>query len=119
MNKPKEIKIKPIAKPRMTRRDKWLKPPRKCVSEYWAFKDELNKHNIYIDDSLNITFMIAMPKSWSKKKKRIFAGTPHKQRPDADNLVKSVLDCLLKEDSHVYKIHAEKYWDYDDKIMIW
>jgi len=59
-----------------------------------------------------------MPNSWSKKKMASLFGEPHKQRPDLDNLIKSVNDALLKEDSVVYHFEACKYWALEDKIII-
>ena len=34
--------ITPVAKPRMTKRDKWLK--RSVVEKYWEFKRNIQKH---------------------------------------------------------------------------
>jgi len=111
------IYIKPIAKPRMTRQDRWKK--RKCVVDYWAFKDELRKHNIKLSDKLEVEFHLKMPDSWSKKKKAQMLGKPHKQRPDVDNMCKAIMDCLLKEDSHIYHINASKYWSEEDYIVFY
>ena len=56
----------------MTRADTWKKRP--CVVNYWAFKDELKEQlkevNFEISDELFVEFYIAMPKSWTKKKKQ-------------------------------------------------
>jgi len=37
-------------------------------------------------------------------------GKPHQQKPDIDNLVKSLLDAVLDDDSSVYEIRAVKFW---------
>ena len=43
---------------------------------------------------------------------------PHRQKPDIDNLIKALLDALYADDSHVWKITAEKRWHYEGKIMV-
>ncbi len=58
-----------------------------------------------------------MPKSWSKKKKAEMYLKPHQSTPDLDNLIKSVKDCLLKEDSGVWWYgEMKKVWDYEGYV---
>ena len=121
MQKPQEItlNIAPVAKPRMTRRDK--RPPvRPVVAKYWAFKDEitLKKNGFYLPDAFSVVFFVPMPKSWSKKKKALFMGQPHKQTPDLDNLIKGLGDAFKVDDSGIYHIHAKKIWWDEGKITI-
>lgn len=112
------IDIDPVAKPRMTRRDKWAERP--SVMRYRAYKDALNlKFKGTLGDTISMTFIIPMPDSWSKKKKIEMNETPHQQKPDIDNLIKGFLDALLEEDSHIYSIEASKFWGYKGKIVIW
>ncbi len=112
------IKINPVAKPRMTQSDKWKK--RKCVLVYRAFCDELRlqARNFELGGNYKICFYLPMPKSWSKKKKEYMKGTPHQQKPDLDNLIKSINDALLKDDSVVYRFEASKWWGDEGKIII-
>ena len=114
----KIVKITPIGKPRQTQSDKWKKRP--CVVKYRAFADELrykcNLQKIEIDICLNSVFVIPMPKSWSNKKKSEMNGKPHQQKPDIDNIVKSILDSLLKEDSGVHQLNVSKIWGYGGSI---
>ena len=111
-----------VAKPRMTRRDKFLIPPRKCVASYWAFKNLLNfaanKRGFTLGESFYVNFEIGMPESWSEKKKKKMLGQPHKSRPDLDNFLKGICDCLLAEDSGVWKVTAEKVWAAKSRILI-
>ena len=97
------VNIQPVAKPRMTRSDKCKKRP--IVLKYWNFKDHLKaqaeQEKFILSDDITIRFEIEMPKSWSKKKKHKMLWSPHRQRPDIDNLVKAVLDSLAKEDSYI------------------
>ena len=115
-----EFNIKPCPKPRMTRADAWKKRP--IVLKYWDFSNELNRQANklgYIPgDKISLIFFISMPNSWSKKKKDLMLGKPHKQRPDIDNLAKAFMDALLPEDSYVYSLTAEKYWSNEPSIVV-
>jgi Holliday junction resolvase RusA-like endonuclease len=116
-----ELKITPVAKPRMTRRDVWSK--RLCVSKYYRFKDKLIKlakeKRFKLADSYKVEFLMPMPASWSISKKVLMSGKPHQSRPDLDNLLKAVNDCLLKEDSTVWFVEASKIWWDEGKIIFY
>tara|TARA_R100000656_G_scaffold89330_1_gene65165 strand:+ start:1029 stop:1397 length:369 start_codon:yes stop_codon:yes gene_type:complete len=105
--------IDPVAKPRMTRKDKWLSPARPCVQKYRKFADDLRQSILYDEFvpgfRLLLEFHIPMPKSWSKKKKLNMVGKPHQQTPDLDNLIKS-LDAIVPEDCGIWDISAKKFW---------
>ncbi len=115
-----EFNIKPCPKPRMTRADRWRERP--IVLKYWEFCNELkvkaNQLSYIPGDKVSLVFYIPMSKSWSKKKREQMLGKPHKLRPDIDNLAKAFLDALLKEDSHVYSLTAEKYWSNHGSIVV-
>ena len=115
-----EFNIKPCPKPRMTRADSWKKRP--IVLKYWAFCDELklqaNRLNYKPGEKVSLIFYIPMAKSWSKKKRELMLGKPHKQKPDIDNLAKAFLDALLIEDSYVWSLTAEKYWSNEPSIVV-
>ena len=105
--------IDPVAKPRMTRSDRWKKRP--CVMRYRLFSNRLRASALlqkYIpSDELIMQFQIKMPVSWSKKKKEEMRGKPMQSRPDIDNLQKSILDSLFPdEDSAIWKVCASKRW---------
>jgi len=116
-----EFLIDPIGKPRMTRRDKWAH--RKCVDEYFTFKDKLvllaKKAKFTLPDKFRVEFLIRMPNSWSEKKKKLMIGKPHQQKSDLDNLVKALMDCLRKSDEGVYHIEMSKTWWDIGKIIIY
>lgn len=116
---PLEHQIVPIPKPRQTKSDKWKKRP--CVMRYRAFADQCRALGMRINESgSHIVFILPMPKypSWSKKKRAAMDGQPHQQKPDIDNLCKSVLDALHKDDSHIYNIRLSKLWGQEGKIII-
>lgn len=58
----------------------------------------------------SITFVIPVPPSWSKKKKKLYHGTFHQSKPDIDNLQKAFLDSLMKEDKQIAHLEVQKRW---------
>lgn len=122
MSEPRFIfNIEPCPAPRMTQSDKWSERP--VVTKYFAFRTEFilkaNLLKFQLEEQLKIVFFIPMPKSWSEKKKIEMFRKPHQQRPDVDNLTKSVLDAFGKDDGFVYDIHATKYWGKIGQIIIY
>jgi len=113
----KSYPIIPVAKPRMTRRDKWMRRP--YVVKYWAFKAEVNLLKLDLQSGDGITFVMPMPASWSTPKKTRRLGTEHKQRPDLSNLLKALEDACHVDDSHLshYK-HLKKIWGLWGEIWI-
>ncbi len=113
----KEYLITPVPKPRMTRSDKWKK--RDCVVRYYAFKDEVQANKITLPESdYHVTFILPMPKSWSKKKKQEMNGKPHQQKPDKDNLEKALLDAIFDDDCKIWDGRVTKLWGEVGKIVI-
>ena len=111
-----EYLINPCPKPRMTRSDKWKQRP--CVMQYRAFKDRVRELWIKLNESWDhITFVLKMPKM-SKKKTLEMDWTPHRKRPDKDNLEKALLDSLFEEDSHIWDSRVSKIWWKEWKIII-
>ena len=109
--------ITPVPKPRQTRSDKWRK--RACVLRYRSFADECRLKGVKIENGDSITFILPMPKSWSKPKKMLCNGTPHTQTPDLSNLLKALEDAVLKNDSHMWNYSGlYKFWGYTGEIVI-
>jgi len=101
----------------MTVSDRWKKRP--AVLRYWAFKEEVRLHRVEVPESgAHITFVLPMPKSWSKKKRAEMDGQPHQQRPDKDNLEKALLDAVFDEDCRVWDSRVTKIWGYKGQIKI-
>jgi len=113
----KIFKISPIAKPRQTAADRWRKRP--AVLRYRAFADEMRvqAEGWELPDAFHVRFIVPMPSSWSKRKRLQMVSTPHRQRPDLDNFIKS-FDCLREDDSSIWKISAEKVWGEEGAIII-
>ena len=109
--------ITPTSKPRQTQRDKWAKRP--SVMRYRAFADSCREEGVVIPKSgCHVTFYMPMPASWSQKKRANHFRRPHQQRPDIDNLLKSLLDAVHKDDSGVWDIRATKVWNDRGQIVI-
>ena len=114
----------PIGKPRMTRADKWRRRP--CVLAYRACADKARyalraapaSIGVQVDGQFpaglyDVSWMafIAMPESWSKKKKAALRGKPHFGKPDRDNIDKAILDALFPDDRGVTSGALLKFWD--------
>ena len=85
----------------------------------WAAKQALLESgldmcSIHAPIFLRVSFHFPLPKSWSKAKKNTLAGEPHCQKPDLDNLVKTVKDAcqgiIYADDALVYYTKADKRW---------
>ena len=114
-----EYLITPVPKPRMTRRDKWLKPPRPGVGRYWKFVTQCKLEKVVLPCfGAHVTFILPMPKTWSKKKRIQHDGKPHMDTPDLDNLLKALGDAIYSNDSGIYDIWIEKKWGVEGKIII-
>lgn len=86
----------PMGAPRMTQRDKWKK--RGCVVRYRAFKDATREacgKQIKLTGAIEIVveawFARPPAKVWKTKPMPSFR---HTTKPDADNVLKAVLDSL-------------------------
>ena len=115
--------IEPVAKPRMTRRDVWLKPPRKPVLAYRNFANSLKNYALrdryFVSNPLSLIFVMSMPKSWSGKKRERMCGEPHTTKPDLDNLIKAFKDALCENDSFVHTYAGmKKVWGEEGAIII-
>ena len=113
----KIFNITPMGKPRMTRADKWKQ--REVVMRYRAFCDEVRLKNVAMpEQGGHITFVVPMPKSWSQKKRVTMNGQAHQQKPDADNMIKALMDALFTDDAHIWDFRVTKVWGESGQILI-
>ena len=116
------FEINPCPAPRMTKRDKWLMPRRACVQRYFDWREaftHLCKINGYtLQETLRVLFIVPLPKYLSKAKKQARLGQSHKQRPDTDNLMKSVKDSFDADDGFVWDERGVKIWGEKGEIII-
>lgn len=115
------IDMDPMGAPRQSRRDAW--DPRPVVIRYRAWKDRLRAaceaNGWVLGGTLRAVFYIPMPPSWSKKKKAEMLYSPHKQKPDIDNLTKATMDGFNKDDGHVHTLHVSKVWAEHGSIVLY
>lgn len=111
--------IAPISAPRMTQSDKWKKPRRSCVQQYFNFRDTVNRLGVNFQNGDSVIFVLPMPDSWTAKKKATHDGKPHQQKPDVDNLLKALLDSIYGDDCHIWHIgDLKKQWGYAGCICV-
>lgn len=112
-----KYQITPVGKPRMTRSDKWKQRP--PVLRYRVFCDEVRLNGVTLPASgAHVVFVLPMPASWSQKKRNLMRDQPHQQKPDFDNLIKSLLDAIFDDDAHVWDARVSKIWGDEGAIII-
>lgn len=111
---------KPVAKPRMVRSDRYKKRP--VVLNYWAFKDRIihqaKQQGFKLSNAYKVTFVMPFPEKLAEQKKVEYEGKPHQIRPDLDNMLKALNDCLMAEDSEVHYVSCRKIWGRVGKIIV-
>lgn len=114
--------LTPQPKVKQTAADRWKKRP--CVLKYRAFSDEVRRLGVTIADGCHFRFEVAMPPSWPQKKRIRMLGQPHRQTPDLDNALGSLLDAVFpkregKSDAHIASCGSlSKVWAETPAIWI-
>lgn len=101
----------PIGKPRQTQSDKWRERP--CVMRYRTWADHARKccpDRPATPGRIHVIAYFGFPKSYSTKEREALQGMPHRQKPDSDNVCKSVVDALVSRDECIYEMRINKYW---------
>lgn len=114
------VEGKPMPKPRMTQRDKWL--PSKAAQRYFAWAElvglmgrRLMLAPIGRPVVIGVDFHMPMPKSWTRKHQATMFGQVHTNKPDIKNLIAGVEDALNKiawrDDSLIVGYEqSRKFW---------
>lgn len=114
------LDVVPMGAVRQTQRSQI--EPSLSLQRYWAFRDELRTKAALAGyepgEVIDIVFYLPMPASWSRRKRRQMDGTPHRQKPDTDNLLKAFADALLVDDCHIWDMRGRKFWAVDGAIQI-
>ena len=86
-----------------------------------ALTSELNTTPCEKLVSVEIDFMVEIPKSWSKKKKEELSNTYCSNNSDIDNYIKAILDSLngvfFIDDNQVVEIFARKIYSKEGYIL--
>ena len=90
-------------------RDCWLEQSRQRFPDDMALE-------------LTLTAFFPIPKSTPKKKRERMSGMPYTNKPDLDNLIKSVCDsgngCIYKDDSRIVQVHAKKLYSEHPRLEV-
>ncbi len=123
---PKTYLLEPVPAPRMTRAAAWSKSP--GVVRYKAFRDEVKRRGIELPVPFAVEFYLPMHKSWSSltgETKVLGAhmnGQPHYSKPDADNLLKGLIDAVYYKrkggDAHVHSFCVTKRWSVEGHFIV-
>lgn len=109
---------KPFAKqrPRATRQGRVYTPNETVTFERTVGQIALQHFSEPLEGPVRITIRATFetPKSWSKKKTAELINRPHTQKPDLDNIAKSIKDALNRiaysDDSQVCQMFVSKVW---------
>lgn len=110
------VKGAPMGKPRMTRRDKWLTGDRarRCVAFYRAWRDNAllaaPKPLPTRPLIMAATAYFPLLKEWNEMQRTEMMGKPYLEKPDFDNIAKSIAD-LFPEDKSFYQGTVTEFWD--------
>lgn len=103
----------PVAKPRMTNRDRWFKRP--ITTRYWEW---VNAAKLVIPplppdaQRVELVIFVEFPKSWGRKKRAGLSGEPNRGRKDVDNYLKAALDTIFPDqDCAIWSVSVEKRWE--------
>lgn len=121
-----EIEGRPIpkARPRFARYRCYDPQMPLKESVCWQIKNQFDAKPLEGPLTLNLQFELPIPKSYSKKKReQIYLGdVKHDKKPDLDNLVKFVTDCMnglvYRDDSQIAAIYCTKNYSNHPKTRI-
>lgn len=116
--------VSPLGKPRMTAADKWKRRP--CVMRYREYCDAMRAsmrgHAAMPAGAdvmeLRVVAHVAMPATWSQRKKKMMNGNHHRTKPDADNILKGVADALFADDAGIVAMSIEKFWAFEGSVIV-
>lgn len=90
----------------------------------WQMRSQFREEPLLTPVGLDLVFFMPIPKSLSGIKKRQMANgiIAHQKKPDLDNLIKFVLDCLngllFKDDAQIGELRAKKIYSSNPGTLI-
>lgn len=117
------LHLDPRPKPRITHQGRFSE----TAKRYYAYANTLraiaDHVGVTLSRSLSVTFVLPMPKSWSKSKRQAMNGQAHEVRPDLKNLVAALEDILYnrgeRDDSEIHTYRdVRKVWGEQGAITI-
>jgi Holliday junction resolvase RusA-like endonuclease len=114
--------IRPVPAPRMSKRDQWRGAQSPAVQRYVRYCEELRFRAIALPQRYKLTFCMRLTDKQIAA--GLLAGSPHRERPDKDNLEKGFLDAVFYKrkgqagDQGVWSGWAEKVWADEYAIVI-
>lgn len=90
----------------------------------WQLRSQFREEALLLPLALDLVFFMPIPKSSSSLKKRQMANgvIGHQKKPDLDNLIKFVLDCLngllFRDDAQIGEIRAKKIYSQKPGTLI-
>lgn len=103
------------ARPRVTENGTYMPP---------EYKKQINKLRQAFGSvpsglvHVSVTAVRQVPTSWSKAKQAAAIGKYAKPKPDADNILGSVMDALFEDDDRVISVFCEKVWGAEHALVI-
>lgn len=112
------VKGDPVGKgrPRFTKQGRTYTPKKTKEYETRVRLAWIEAGGPYLDGNIDvhINAYFKMPSGWSRKKMTEMEGKPCGKKPDADNILKSILDGLqgaaFEDDKQVTYCTVAKYW---------
>lgn len=114
--------LEPVPAPRMDRTAKWSQKP--GVVRYKAFCAEVRRRKIELPVPFAVEFYLALREDHSGDPLRSphMEGDPHLGKPDADNLLKGLIDAVYYRrkggDSHVHSFVVTKRWSIEGHFIV-
>jgi Holliday junction resolvase RusA-like endonuclease len=123
LGEPRTYLLEPVPAPRMTRSAAWSKQP--GVVRYKAFRDEVRRRGIELPIPFAVEFYLPMGPAQLASENGIlpsYDGCAHMQKPDADNLLKGLIDAVYYKrkggDSHVHSFVVTKRWSVEGHFIV-
>ena len=112
----------PLARPRFSCRSTYDLQTQLKNDVSFIIKSQISQPPTSKLVSLKIHFFMPIPKNLPPKKTELLECTPHRKRPDLDNLVKFYIDVcnglIYNDDSQIFSITAAKFYSKEPRTVM-